>query len=257
MYNPVVSVVTVCYNAVDVIEKTITSVLSQTYNNIEYIVVDGVSSDGTLDVLNNYKSHISTLVSEPDKGIYDAMNKAIDLAHGEWILFLNAGDYFADKDVLSHVFQREGLSDFSVVYGDTIMKSSWGTFIDQGKFFSSADEHLPFCHQSVLVKTQLMKVHKFDLSYKIVADYNFFYNLYVRKEPFVHIDELISEYDTEGFSSQRVLDAYVEVSKINGTYHTWMYWRKITRLRLRNLMLSIIPNQFVVRIRKFKRRKSI
>ena len=136
MYNPVVSIVTVCYNAVGVIEKTVTSVLNQTYKKIEYIVVDGASSDGTIEILNNYRSHISTLVSEPDKGIYDAMNKAIDMVSGEWILFLNAGDSFVDNNVLSHVFQREGLEKYSVIYGDTIMEASWGTFIDKGKFFS-------------------------------------------------------------------------------------------------------------------------
>ena len=87
--NPLLTIVTVCYNAVDEIEKTILSVINQTYENIEYIIVDGASTDGTLNVINKYRDFISCCISEPDGGIYEAMNKGIKLATGEWINFLN------------------------------------------------------------------------------------------------------------------------------------------------------------------------
>ncbi len=253
MYNPVISVVTVCYNAVKVIEDTILSVLNQTYKNIEYIIIDGASSDGTVELLNRYSSRFSYMVSEKDKGIYDAMNKAIDIAKGEWILFLNAGDVFANDKALFDVFQTDGLHKYSVIYGDTIMKASWGNFIVKGEFFSSNDAHLPFCHQSALAKTVLMQQYKFDLRYKIVADYNFFYNLYSLGHQFFHVDNLISVYDTEGFSAQRVLEAYKEVATINGTVHSFKYYKNLSVLYIRKLMLEILPNRFINHIRKNRR----
>lgn len=92
--TPKFSIITVTYNAEKVLEDTIQSVISQTYHHIEYIIVDGASKDGTLSIINRYRSHIHTVVSEPDKGLYDAMNKGIALASGDYLCFLNAGDCF-------------------------------------------------------------------------------------------------------------------------------------------------------------------
>ena len=104
MIQPKISVVTVCYNAVNDIEKTILSVINQTYPNIEYLIIDGGSTDGTMDIVNKYKDKIDVIVSEPDKGIYDAMNKGIDRATGDWINFMNAGDCFFEKETVNSVF---------------------------------------------------------------------------------------------------------------------------------------------------------
>ena len=101
--TPKFSIITVTYNAEKVLEDTIQSVISQTYHHIEYIIVDGASKDGTLSIINRYRSRIHTVVSEPDKGLYDAMNKGIALASGDYLCFLNAGDCFHDDDTLQQM----------------------------------------------------------------------------------------------------------------------------------------------------------
>lgn len=252
--NIMISVITVSYNAITSIEKTIQSVINQTYPNIEYIIIDGKSNDGTTDIIKKYSDKISYWCSEPDKGIYDAMNKAIDIANGEWILFLNAGDTFVDNNVLFQLFAgSNNLSNYSVLYGDTILKYPWGNIYNKGNFFSKNDMFLPFCHQSAFVKTALMKEYKFDLSYKIVADYNFFYNLYRNGERFLHIEKTISIYDMEGFSSQRVIEAYIEVAKINGTYKSYRYYKNTLYLRFRQMVLEFLPIKLVEIVRQLRR----
>ena len=116
---PKVSIITVVYNGIEFLEETIKSVIAQTYPNIEYIIVDGGSKDGTLDIIKKYEAHISKWISEPDKGIYDAMNKGIDLATGDWQNFLNAGDSFVDNNVLEKIFTTN-LENITLVYGDII-----------------------------------------------------------------------------------------------------------------------------------------
>ena len=125
MNRPKISVVTVCFNAVETIESTIKSVIQQTYDNIEYIIIDGASTDGTLDIINNYNDRIACCLSEPDKGIYDAMNKGIKMATGEWINFMNSGDMFYKNSVLSEVALK--LKDGDIIYGDTMLSFSVGS----------------------------------------------------------------------------------------------------------------------------------
>ena len=101
--TPKFSIITVTYNAEKVLEDTIQSVISQTYHHVEYIIVDGASKDGTLSIIDRYRSRIHTVISEPDKGLYDAMNKAISLAGGDYLCFLNAGDCFHEDDTLQQI----------------------------------------------------------------------------------------------------------------------------------------------------------
>src|SRR5438105_14705 len=118
---PRISIITVVYNNVANIEVTILSILNQTYKNIEYIVIDGGSTDGTLDVIKKYKDKISFWVSEKDNGIYDAMNKGIKVATGEWINFINSGDSYFDNDVLEKIMEAEyfNATSIDVIYGNT------------------------------------------------------------------------------------------------------------------------------------------
>jgi glycosyltransferase involved in cell wall biosynthesis len=102
--KPLVTVITVCFNCKSDIEKTIKSVLEQTYDNIEYLIIDGGSTDGTVDVIKTYSDRLAYWVSEPDRGIYDAMNKGLQKAAGEWVNFMNVGDLFVDEMVATDLF---------------------------------------------------------------------------------------------------------------------------------------------------------
>lgn len=118
--DTLISIVTVSYNAVLTIEQTILSVINQTYPNVEYIIIDGGSTDGTVDIIKKYEDKIAYWVSEPDKGIYDAMNKGVVVATGEWINFMNAGDIFTDGDVIDKLFhQNIIINRVGIVFGDT------------------------------------------------------------------------------------------------------------------------------------------
>lgn len=211
MNNPKITVVTVCYNAVDVIEKTILSVINQTYSNIEYIVIDGNSSDGTVNIIKKYADRISKWVSEPDKGIYDAMNKGTDLATGEWINFMNAGDFFVNDSVIEDI--RLALQEkHDVVYGNTI-------FVNGGrKKFQKAytrENTIPsFCHQSSFISTQLMKRYYYDQSFIIAADTDFFDRIYKEGCDFFHVDLFLSMVNMDGVSSNRRTLVYREVCRI-------------------------------------------
>ena len=128
--HPKFSIITVTYNAGKVLEDTIQSVITQTYKNVEYIIVDGKSTDSTMDIVNRYREHIHTIVSEPDKGLYDAMNKGIDLATGDYLCFLNAGDELHEDDTLQLIVHslsgEKELPD--VIYGETAIVDEEGHF---------------------------------------------------------------------------------------------------------------------------------
>lgn len=166
-----ISVVTVCYNAADTIEKTMLSVLNQTYHDIEYIIIDGGSTDGTVEIIRKYADRIAYWVSEPDKGIYDAMNKGIKVATGEWINFMNAGDEFYDKNVLTNILSTDSINEYSFLFSDFYVYES-GVQI---KIRASYKQGI-LLHQSVIYKRELHnKLGNYIVTpHYIVSDYLFF-----------------------------------------------------------------------------------
>ncbi len=195
--NPLISVVTISYNAVATIEQTILSVIYQTYKNIEYIIIDGGSTDGTVDIIKKYSDRISYWVSEPDKGIYDAMNKGIDKASGEWINFMNCGDSFYSKDIIKDIFKLSNYNDIDILYGDRISVYSFGTLYQMPNQLSYMDKFFPIFHQSTFIRYSIMKEMKYDLNFKISADYKFFYNAYHKGCRFEYINIPFSICDVE------------------------------------------------------------
>ena len=174
-----ISVITVVYNAVDTIEDTLKSVIDQDYDDIEHIIIDGGSTDGTMDVVNRYREHLAVVVSEPDDGIYDAMNKGIDLATGEITGNLNADDWYANSSVLSHVASAFSENkEIDAVYGDIVYVTRdkphnivryWESEPYQDGFFEKG--WMP-AHPSFFVKREIYSRYgKFDLDLKIQSDF--------------------------------------------------------------------------------------
>jgi glycosyltransferase involved in cell wall biosynthesis len=168
--KPIITVVTVVFNGREFLEETIQSVINQTYQDVEYIIIDGGSTDGTLDVIKKYEDKIDCWLSEPDAGIYDAMNKGIMLATGEWINFMNAGDVFFSNSTLEEVAPKL-MGD--LVYGNHAI------YVTNSDCYSMQDvrnyddkRNIPFCHQSSFVKSSVLRANLFDLTYKIAADYD-------------------------------------------------------------------------------------
>ena len=192
-----ISIITVCYNAVGTIEETIRSVVSQTYPNIEYIIVDGGSNDGTIDVIRKYSSMIVWL-SEPDNGIYDAMNKGAALATGDFVLFLGADDTLYNEMVIENVAKKMSII-YVVYYGDVIMhpgeKKYWGRFNSIKLGIGN------ICHQAIFYPREIFSKYSFDTNYILYADYQLNILLY-NKYKFEYINEVISYFNTAGISGR-------------------------------------------------------
>lgn len=202
-----VSVITVCYNAIHGIEKTIQSVLSQTYENIEYIIIDGCSTDGTLDVIQKYSDRIDVIVSEPDGGIYDAMNKGVRAATGEWINFLNAGDVFARDNVLKDLLSI-GMDGIDILYGDSMeFTKDLSHIIPASAGVARMNYEPAFRHGSSLIRASVQKLHEFDVSRKDLGyalDWEMLHRLFVEGYRFKKVDTVIECYELEGVSNHFV-----------------------------------------------------
>jgi len=171
-----VSIITVCLNAQECIEKTINSVINQDYDNIEYIIIDGNSSDDTLNIINNYKSNVDKLLSEPDTGIYNAMNKGIKLVTGDYVIFLNAGDYFAKENIISRAVKYFEKYNHKIFVGDRITVSTEGkTWINRYNTYNKLSlSKFSLCHQCIFYHSELFKKFgDYDEKYIINADHNF------------------------------------------------------------------------------------
>ena len=183
----VFSIITCTYNAESVLQRTLDSVLEQTYSHVEHIIVDGASTDATLDMVEAYKQksdaedwcHEVRVKSEPDRGLYDAMNKGIQRAAGQYVLFLNAGDTFPSADTLELVAESvgEGEEPPAVLYGDTDVVDDEGRFLRHRRLspprrltWRSFMKGMLVCHQAFYARTDLAKATPYDLHYRFSAD---------------------------------------------------------------------------------------
>ena len=200
------SIITVNYNNKDGLEKTITSVMAQTFKDFEHIIVDGGSTDGSLEIIEKYKDHFAWWCSEPDGGVYSAMNKGIDHAKGDYLNFMNSGDCFYDENTLNAVASER--MDADVIYGDwvrwfngddqVLMKAP--PITDFTYFFYGEN----ICHQAMFIRGEMHRGDKYEEKYKVLADWALWQKLSFDKRSFQYLPHTICLYDANsGLSEKR------------------------------------------------------
>lgn len=226
-----ITIITVCYNAEKEIGKTIKSVVDQTWKDIQYLIIDGMSGDGTLSKANRYlEDKRICLFSEPDQGIYDAMNKGIAKATGEYINFLNAGDCFWDENVLSDVVEQMQKTKADIYYGNTLFAMRGHELYcenpsDRGGVLKAAMRREMLNHQSMFVKSELLRVRSFDIRYRISADLEWLCYGLDKKFGFEKINRLICKYDQTGLSSRATSYASMK-SEMNAILKKYEHLKK-------------------------------
>lgn len=226
--QPLVSVVTVCVNAAATIATTLDSVRAQTWRPLESVVVDGGSRDGTQDIVARYADITGTVVSEPDRGIYDAMNKGIDLARGEILHFLNADDSFVDEGAVAaaaSIFTAE--PDVDLVFGNAIYRSSDGAFLRRFKRVNARNLlYGDLCHQVVFVRRRVFeRFGRFNLEYRINADYDWMLRVFRGGARVRYLPRAIVYYDAGGLSAANLTFTRAERMQVRLQYTTQSAYR--------------------------------
>ena len=246
-FHPKFSLITVTYNAGAVLEDTIQSIITQTYKNVEYILIDGASTDNTMRIIERYRDHIHTVVSEPDQGLYDAMNKGLSLATGDYVCFLNAGDCLHEDDTLlgmvhSVAASHEAPCPPDVLYGDTALVDSEGHFLRMRRL--TPPEHLTWksfrhgmlvCHQAFFARRTIAP--QYDLRYRFSADFDWCIRV-MKQARYLHNTHLtLVDYLDEGLTTRNHRASLIErfhiMCRHYGTVptvmrHLWFALRTLT-----------------------------
>ena len=222
MFQPKLSVITIVYNNVRDIERTVLSVLNQSYANIEYLVIDGASNDGTLGILKKYEGKIRRLISERDKGIYDAMNKGLALANGDYVLFMNSGDEIYASDTVEKIFATE--SDGDIYYGETEMYDENWKSLGQRRHrapdhFTWKDFRFGMCisHQAIYIRRSLTE--PYDLNYQLSSDIDWIIRATKKAKKIVNVKMNVAKYLMGGMSKKKHRQSLVERFHIFSKYY--------------------------------------
>lgn len=245
-YNnkPLISVITVVLNGEKYLKETIESVINQTYDNIEYVIIDGGSTDGTIDIIKKYEEKIDYWVSEPDHGIYDAMNKAIDMVTGKWVIFINSSDtlnknaYIKIKDFL---IKKSNKCDV-VAFGYSIKKNN--TIIDYKPNLNKKWK-MPSSHNSIIYKSSVLKNYKFNLSYKYACDFDQI-NKIKKVKTICKNDFILLTGTDEGFIAQNKFQSIFEYFQI--------CWKNVNKIFAFYWLLRLILEFVLLRIRKIRQK---
>jgi glycosyltransferase involved in cell wall biosynthesis len=221
-FKPTLSVITVVYNNVKDIERTVLSVINQTYPEIEYIIVDGLSTDGTLDIINRNKTKIAKLISEKDKGIYDAMNKGLASAKGDYVIFMNSGDEFFAKDTVANVFLSAPGAD--IYYGETEMINAEGQSLGQRRHkapahftWRSFNYGMSISHQAIYIRRALTE--PYDSRYQLSADIDWIIRAAKKAKKIVNVNQYVAKYQVGGMSKTKHRQSLIERFDIMKRYY--------------------------------------
>jgi len=248
MQNPFFSIITVCYNAEKTIAQTIESVLNQQFNDYEYIIIDGNSTDSTLNIVRNYQDRFGdklVVVSEKDNGIYDAMNKGIRLANGKLIGIINSDDWYDAKTLKTVRGEYDLHKQDGVYYG--LLMNYYGD-----KHYCATGYHHNYLHECIvshptcfISKSIYDKYGMFDLQYKLAADYDLIIRLNKKDVPFIFIPQILAHFRMGGSTDINKKKSMVETYKIflkHGIFSKRKYHKAIFSLRLQSLFRKIVIN---------------
>ena len=178
--KPLISIITVIYNDGKKLEETILSILSQTYDNLEFIIIDGSSTDGTIDIIKKYEDKIDYWISEKDSGIFDAMNKGILAAKGDYINFMNAGDFFIRKNLVMEIVDILNSQEIDFLYGDVNVGNN--NIIKNKIRYNTQFIYKTICHQAIFAHKKCFNKNMFDLKYRWMCDYKWLLECFLKKK---------------------------------------------------------------------------
>lgn len=240
-----ISIITVSYNAAKTIEQTILSVVNQTYKNIEYIIIDGGSTDGTVDIIKKYTDKLAYWVSEPDDGIYDAMNKGIKAMTGDYVQFLGADDFLADEDTIGYIVRQLDQRSDILSAGIFLVREEFGLEKYLGNHCARDKNKyngVMIPHPGMFVKKELMQRYGFDTQYRIAADYDFFLQCYLNKDiNFKFIDRPVVYFSLAGISATDI-NAANELFAIMGKYDFGN--KQIRRMKIKAFLYGKVKEVF-------------
>ncbi|WP_369410846.1 glycosyltransferase [Desertivirga brevis] len=245
-FKPILSVITVVYNNVRDIERTILSVISQSYSNIEYIIVDGGSTDGTINIINRYRDKITTFISESDNGIYDAMNKGLSVATGDYVLFMNSGDELYDVNTVEEVFSSSPNAD--IYYGETEMFDESWTSLGQRRHqtpnyltLKSFKYGMSVSHQAIYIKRSIAS--RYDTSYQLSSDIDWILNALSKAKKVINTKRYVAKYLVGGMSKKKHRQSLLERFHIFSRYYG-LFPNLLNHLVIaKNLLVYFVKNK--------------
>jgi glycosyltransferase involved in cell wall biosynthesis len=237
------SIITIVFNNINGIKKTLESISNIKDKNFEFIIIDGGSNDGTQEIISEYNHIVSHFITEKDKCIYDAMNKGIKLSNGEWIIFINGGDQI-NSVVFQDCIKVLNKSTADIVYGDVLVEKNGILKSVKAMPIEIINYCQPFCHQSSFVRRKLFIDNLFNLKYKICSDYHWFLNAYIHKAKYQYINYPISIFESGGISHTFSFRYFLENlfivfnSHISLMSKIWFSFKVF--IRLKNYLFSVI-----------------
>lgn len=245
MTSPKISIITIVYNNVRDIEHTILSVINQSYRHIEYIIIDGASTDGTLDIIQKYRGSIDILVSEKDAGIYDAMNKGLAKATGDYVLFLNSGDELFDNNTIQTIVEKGKGAD--IIYGETKLVDEDRKIIGDRRHkapqqfdWKSFQYGMNVCHQAIYVKRDIAE--PYDMQYKLSADVDWVIRAAKKAKTTQNVNCYVARYLVGGMSQKRhkqsLKERYAIFKKHYGAFQNWINHGIIALRLIKNRLVN-------------------